>query len=293
MNLWRAFSNGIINFFFRPASPRPLAALRIGLGSVMLLQAWVTHSAVWDLFSSQGIVQGEVATTLNRPELPQLMQLQAWLARIGISEQSCILLVGFCYVVALVFLTVGWRTRLAALAAWFLHWILMNSADYTLYGVDTYAHVFLFYLMWVPAGAAWSVESWRKGVVPLPTPGNRFALRVLQLHLAVTYLISGYEKAQGPQWWNGELLWRAVSLPIYQQYNMSWLAWWPTLSMLSGWGDVGAGTRIYNFYLAACDAQTLDCGNCGTACWHHGFLGPPFIWLDYGDVNGLFIWFFS
>ena len=42
----------------------------------------------------------------------------------------------------------------------------------------------------------------------------------------------------GPQWWNGELLWMAFSLPVYHVFDMSWLAYWPWLSKLGGWGTL-------------------------------------------------------
>ena len=68
-----------------------------------------------------------------------------------------------------------------------------------------------------------------------PTPGKRLAIRVMQLHLCITYLCSGLMKSAGEQWWNGELLWRSLNLPVYRQFDMTWLANWPALLVVGGW----------------------------------------------------------
>lgn len=94
------------------------------------------------------------------------------------------------------------------------------SMGYTMtYGVDQYASVFLFYLMWIPAGAACSLDAAIGRTSQAPTAMARLGSRVLQLHLCLSYLASGIAKSAGVQWWNGELLWRALSLPVYQQLS--------------------------------------------------------------------------
>ena len=60
----------------------------------------------------------------------------------------------------------------------------------------------------------------------------------MQFHLCIMYLASGIEKASGIQWWNGELLWRALNTPIYKQYDMSWMIDYPYLTQLGGWATL-------------------------------------------------------
>ncbi|MGZ3795896.1 MAG: hypothetical protein ACXVB1_06010, partial [Pseudobdellovibrionaceae bacterium] len=225
-------------FLLKPASATPLAGLRIALGFTLLLQSMMMSSVVFKVFSSSGYIQGELAQSINNPSLPQISHLQSLLSPLGGSERFYILLVCASYIIGLVFLILGWQTRFVAFFVWLLHWILMNSAQSTNYGVDQYAHVFLFYSIWIPSGSAWSIDAWKKGNLNPPSSGARIGLRILQMHLCITYLISGIEKAQGPQWWNGEILWRAFSMPIYRQFDMSWLAYWPHLSQLAGMGGL-------------------------------------------------------
>ena len=202
-------------FLFSPASARPIASVRIGLGLILLAQAYMTRSAIWDFFSASGLLQGELASSLNQPGMPNIGHLRALLAPFGISESISILSVCGCYLVSLIFLTVGFFTRPAAITAWFLHWILMNSADSTNYGIDIYAHVFLFYMMWVPAGDAFSVDRIISGQKETASSAARLGLRVMQIQLCVTYLASGLDKAKGEQWRNGEAFFpRSVSADL-------------------------------------------------------------------------------
>lgn len=222
-------------FFFAPATARPLAALRVGLALVLLGQAWLLRAEVLDLLAHDGIVQGELSKYLGGSGTPRAGWLVDTLAPLGVSEAACLHALCALYVVSLAGLGLGLFTRFSAVMAWFLHWTLIRSAGTTSYGADTYAHIFLFYLMLVPAGDALSLDVRRARFCPVPTSAARLGLRVMQLHLCVSYLASGIQKSAGIQWWNGELLWRALSLPVYQQYDMSWLASYPWLCLIGGW----------------------------------------------------------
>jgi hypothetical protein len=222
-------------FFFEPASARPLAALRISLSAVLLGQAWLLRTEVLDLLAHDGIVQGDLARDLGDAWTPHLSWLVDRLAPLGVSESSCLHAVCGLYVVSLVGLGLGLFTRVASVLAWFLHWALLSTGGTTIYGADTYAHIFLFYLMWAPAGAAWSLDVAQGRAPRAPSEMARLGLRVMQLHLCMSYLASGIQKSVGVQWWNGELIWRALSLPVYQQLDTSWLASVPWLSQIAGW----------------------------------------------------------
>src|SRR5206468_9782455 len=65
-------------------------------------------------------------------------------------------------------LVLGATPRLFAALAWATH-LLLASGQVTSYGVDTFAHVFLFFLIWAPSG-------WREEV----SSRARFWLRLMQ-----------------------------------------------------------------------------------------------------------------
>src|SRR5207248_2278213 len=116
-----------------------------------------------------------------------------------------------------------YRTRFASIAAWLTHTLFMFQQT-TSYGVDCFAQIFLFYLVWMPAGAAFSLDRLAGRVSGDPSIAARISIRVLQLHLCVAYFFSGFEKAMGEQWWNGDAIWRSLMLPQYRQFDFSWLS---------------------------------------------------------------------
>lgn len=237
-SLHRRLARAAEAFFFAPASARPLAALRVGLAAVLLVQAWMLRAEILELFARDGLVQGELARSLGVPGAPRLGWLVDRLSPHGVSEVATLHATALAYVASLALLAVGFHTRIAAALSWFLHWTLMNTGCSSSYGADVYAHIFLFYLMLVPAGRAWSLDTALGRVSSAPSEAARFGLRLGQLHLCLSYLASGLEKSAGVQWWNGELLWRALSLPVYRQFDLSWLASFPWLSRLGGWATL-------------------------------------------------------
>ncbi|WP_437566018.1 hypothetical protein [Sorangium sp. So ce542] len=222
-------------FALAPASAMPLAALRIGLASVLLVQAAMVGPALLELYGRSGILQGPLNDLLARTDLVRVGSLIERLAPLGVGEASIVTGTGALYTLALVALLLGWRARAAAALAWLTHLMLMMTADSTNYGADNYANIFLFYLIWMPSGAALSLDR-RLARVPMGPPATtRLSLRVVQLHLCMSYLASGLWKASGEQWWNGEAIWRSVMLPAYRQVDFSWLADHPWIAVIAGW----------------------------------------------------------
>jgi hypothetical protein len=237
MNLKKVLA-AIDDFFLTPASAVPLAVLRIGCAATLIAQALMLRTSILDFFAHDGIIQGELATYLSTPYAPRISWFVQILSLFHVTEAACIYFCCSIYFVSLVLQFVGLFTRGASVVVWFLHWMFMNTGFTTNYGVDLYLHVFLFYLVFAPSGDALSLDvAWgrRSGE---PSEKARLALRVIQLHLCITYFCSAVEKASGIQWWNGELLWRAFYLPVYKQFDMTWLVDWPILSKVAGWSTL-------------------------------------------------------
>ncbi|WP_437324307.1 hypothetical protein [Sorangium sp. So ce381] len=235
-------ASAIERFALAPASAAPLAALRIGLAAVLLTQAALVAPLLFDLYGPAGILQDPLRDAFTPRELPGIGWLTELLAPLGIGEAPILVGTGAVYALSLAALLCGFRTRAAALLAWSTHRMLMVTADPTVYGADVFANIFLFYLVWVPSGAALSFDRRGHGsrralacAPDEPTPAARLGLRVVQLHLCVAYLASGLEKAAGQAWWNGEAIWRSVMLPEYRQLDFSWLASHPWVAQAAGW----------------------------------------------------------
>src|SRR5262245_52755188 len=202
-------------FVSAPASPRPLAALRIGLAAVLLLQSISLLGSVEALFGSQGYIQAPITEGTASPWLPRVTWATEALAGLGLNESATLRALFCAYLGSLAGLLAGWHTRLMALAAFGLHLALKTSSHLSAYGVYEFAHIGLFYCLWFPVGGAWSLDRRAGRTSGEPSAEARLGLRLLQLHLCVVYLASGFEKATGIQWWNGEAVWRALSRPDF------------------------------------------------------------------------------
>jgi hypothetical protein len=228
----------LCDFVSRPASARPLAVLRIGLAAVLLAQAYSLAGSLIELYGSMGIVQWSVDPLAGSTGVPRISWLVDALAPYGVSDVVVVRGVFLTYVGSLACLLLGWRTRAAAVLVWLTHTALKTSGGANIYGVDEFAHIALFYCIWMPVGHALSLDRLAGRVRGEPTPGARLALRVLQLHLCVVYFSSGVHKAMGEQWWDGEAFWRAVMRPDFAQFDMGWVASVPELAMLVCWGTL-------------------------------------------------------
>jgi hypothetical protein len=227
-----------IEFISKPASARPLAVFRIGLAAVLLAQAFALAPQVLELYGNDGLVQWRVVDRAIPFGVPRLRWLAALLAPLSVSESGCVRAVFWLYVGGLGFMLVGWRTRLAAAAAWLGHMMLSMSGNAAIYGVDQFAHIGLFYCVWMPIGKALSVDALGGSESGASTFSARLALRVLQLHLCIVYFSSGVEKATGIQWWNGEAVWRALMRPDLGQFNVAWFAETPWLPHIACWSTL-------------------------------------------------------
>jgi hypothetical protein len=105
------------DFLTRPASARPLAALRIGLSAVLLVQAAALAPSLLVLYGGLGMVQWPIAHELAPPGVPRVGWVVEALAPLGVGPAACVRGVFFLYVTGLACLLVGWHTRVAAVAA--------------------------------------------------------------------------------------------------------------------------------------------------------------------------------
>jgi hypothetical protein len=224
------------------ATPRPIAWFRIGLCSVLLVQALGMVGHLDDLFGRDGIVEWSVNSDALPPGVPKLAWLDMALRSVGVPPGFTIPLVFAVYVTGLAALLLGARTRLAAVVAWLTHTALLVSGDMSMYGVDRFAQIGLFYCLVFPVGDAVSLDAIKKPSLKKPgfwcgRPSFEawLGLRVLQLHVCIAYTASGVEKALGAQWWNGEALWLAVMGWNNGLVDWSLLAGVPWLPRVLGW----------------------------------------------------------
>jgi hypothetical protein len=163
-------------------------------------------------------------------------------------------------VIAVTFLfVIGFCTRVTSVLTWAGMLSYIQRAPTTLFGMDTMMNILLIYLMIGPSGAALSVDRllarwWAGGRVrvigrwrafwarllgrpgpvaavapgspppdrPVPSVSANVAIRLLQIHLCIIYLVAGLAKLRGNTWWNGTAVWWTLANFEFAPMQHSW-----------------------------------------------------------------------
>ncbi|MFC6101491.1 hypothetical protein [Olivibacter domesticus] len=123
---------------------------------------------------------------------------------------------GFLYLTLCVLLCFRVGGRYLAALLLLLHLSFFRSVIFFTYGFDQLATIALFYC------------------IMLPSTGFIYLLRV---HICLIYFFAGLDKLLGATWWNGEALYKALTLPNGHQDLLPllhWLAQWSLLYKVSG-----------------------------------------------------------
>jgi hypothetical protein len=179
--------------------------------------------------------------------------------------------------------TIGFCTRITSALVWFGSLTYIHRNVSILFGVDTMMNILLLYLMIGPSGAAFSVDRliqrwWRNakaGYVqawyrfwkqpipaaseiaaptpvaeePAPSISANVAIRLLQCHVCIIYLMAGLAKLQGNAWWTGSAIWG--TLGNYQFAPMQYDAYLAFLAFL------GRHQLLYDIFMTGGGLFTL------------------------------------
>ncbi len=194
-------------FWTAPLDLRPLGLMRITLGTVVLWSLATVAPVLRALLSDEGVLPRSVllggvarADRFSVFDLagPLAMTWALWLLA----------------VVATLAFVAGWRTRWAAIATFVLVSGLHERNPMIFDGSDSVARVFLFWCLFLPIGATYSVDAAeaRAAGRPLPMHGAPFVVRLLQLQLCWIYVCTFLCKIGDRTWENGTALHYAFGL---------------------------------------------------------------------------------
>jgi hypothetical protein len=168
--------------------------------------------------------------------------MPTWSIWFHVTDPTAMAIVHGLIVFSAFLFTIGFGTRFTSALTWFGSLCYIHRDQAVLFGVDTMMTIVLFYLLISPCGAAWSVDRlirkwWVKakpGVVawwyrllrrpaptdlapaapvpdlPEPSIAANVAIRLLQIHLCIIYLIAGLAKLLGRAWWDGSAIWMTL-----------------------------------------------------------------------------------
>lgn len=187
------------------ADLRSLAALRIVLAIMVLIDLARRATDLVAHYSDEGV--------LPRSELDPSPYSFSLNALSGAPEFQA-LLFGLAALGA-VSMLVGYRTRLATFVVWLLVLSIQLRNPLVLTGGDTLLHLLLFWGIFLPLGAVWSLDRLRTSAQNTASRGLSMHLFsagtvALFLQIALMYWVTAINKS-GEEWWNGTALYYALS----------------------------------------------------------------------------------
>lgn len=159
-------------------------------------------------------------------------------------DPQAMMIIHSLFLAAAVLFTLGFCTRITAAITWFANLCYIHRNPTILFGADTMFTILLLYLMISPCGEVFSLDRvirrwwskakprfvqgwcrfWSKPIpsaeeiapvpfseTPQPSVSANVAIRLLQIHVCIIYLMSGLSKLLGAAWWNGTAIWGTIA----------------------------------------------------------------------------------
>ncbi|MCD9619336.1 hypothetical protein, partial [Chryseobacterium gleum] len=170
---------------------------------------------------NEGVIGYNVCDIFVPDYLINLPKIIIYFNKIGIAPDITILLFKIIFLSTSVALLLGYKQNLSALITLLLQIFLVKSNSYYAYGVDYFTSMSLFYLAIIPNNLSSLALSPFK--------------RLFQIHVSIVYFFAGFDKIIGPNWWNGENIWKAINLPFATNtYDVTFLGHYPILLTVFG-----------------------------------------------------------
>jgi hypothetical protein len=179
-----------------------MAAVRIATGLLCLLWTVSLLPDASAFLSGSGIV----------PAPPSERAPGAWAV-----ELPWPLLLG-TLAVASTALTVGWRSRAAAVFVLVCLVLVQRRNPYVVNSGDLLLRAMAFYLVLMPSGESWSVDAWRRRTAGrLPQPRAAWPLLLLRVQIGLMYAFAFMAKALGEPWRGGLAVGQSLQLEDLQR----------------------------------------------------------------------------
>ncbi len=179
---------------------RSLAVLRIGLGLVLLGNLCDLTPDIGAFFSDEGLLPRTARMQLNASEVATAPPHWCSLHMLSGATWCQELLIGAAIVLSGC-VVLGYRTSWALFGSWILLVGLQARNPLILIGGDDVLRCLLFWCLFLPLGACWSLDARRTGPPPQRTICNA-ASAALLIQLACIYVFSGLLKSDPP--WRSE-----------------------------------------------------------------------------------------
>jgi hypothetical protein len=229
-NLWQEFGERWNRFWFAPGDPLPLSVLRLGVGACLVLYLLIITPDVAVWMSANGIVSSELYRQMVLGDDP--VNRVAYWSIFNLCQNTAQVQAAHYVLLAIAILfTAGVLTRVTSVLAFLAILQYVHRAPIITSQVEPLLTFLLMYLCLGPCGAAFSFDAWRKRPAERelalePTWTATVSLRLIQVHLALFYLMMAAAKLQGDLWWRGEAMWTLMSATQSRLIDLSFMRNW-------------------------------------------------------------------
>ncbi|MGE3803563.1 MAG: HTTM domain-containing protein [Gemmataceae bacterium] len=227
----RNLANGWNQFWFTPADPTTLGAIRICAGLLLLYQHLACLPELFHYIGPSAWIDAQAIAEIRQLGESSGSWYEAFFGQslwIHVQDPVLIALTYGLFLLALVGFTIGLFTRPLSVLVWAGHISYVQRGYMLCFGMDTVLAFLTLYLMLGPSGAALSVDAARKqrrgAGGATPSWSANLAIRMIQVHIGIVYLCAGLAKLQGSRWWDGTAVWLSLMLSEFALFDFGWLA---------------------------------------------------------------------
>jgi hypothetical protein len=228
----RFVSDAWNRFFYAPQSPTPVALFRILYG-VMVIATLILLRPDW--LAWYGPHSWITLSTMQKMEPGMRLNLFTVIPQ----SNAAIFALFWISLVSAILLTIGLFTRVNTIIVFLCLASIDQRNLQILNGGDTFLRVAGFFLIFAPAGAAFSVDRLirlRRGreSTEIP-PSSPWAQRMIQVEMSLLYFVSFCWKIQGASWIHGTALYYVYHLDEIQRFPLPQWLLTPTILRLGTW----------------------------------------------------------
>lgn len=227
------------HWLFAKGNPLTLAVLRIVFGIIAFLWFLVQYSLLEEFYSERGLLPKEYLALWQwkGPGFNPFLLFN--FEQVGIFY--CISLVAsLCFALGYFTKISAWLTFFLLLAFNMRNPLILNSGDVLL-------RVVICYLALSQCGSMLSIDSLmrsRKGI-PNPREIPLFPQRLIQLQIALVYLISVSHKVQGSVWLDGSAIWYVSRIEELARFPVPDFMMTLAFSRIASWGTLLIQTSLF------------------------------------------------
>jgi hypothetical protein len=178
---------------------RSLALFRIGLAVCVLADLGERAFDLVALYTDRGVTPPDLL--LETQGRAVYLSVHYWAGAHPALQAGLFAISAACAVALLV----GWRTRLACLACWYLVSSLQVRQPFVYMAGDSILRLLLFWGLFLPLGARFSVDAARGRGRPRSDQHVSGATAALLLQVCLIYWVTGLRKT-GDLWWSGQAI---------------------------------------------------------------------------------------